>query len=292
MSALETITVGGEIYLDQIFTGFAAWPAPGEEAFARAYSREAGGGAPHTAAGLARLGRPVRLAGAVGSEPWVADRLTAIGIEVSGLARIATQPTGTTVAISIGTERTFFTYRGANTALEPVLRDLPGGGHLHLACTPPAELLADLRRRYASLSLDAGFVRDWLLDPAVQAALRQVDWFLPNELEAALLTGQAEPEAMLAWFAAAGIRAALKLGPRGSAALHEGRMLLEPSIAVDPVDTTGAGDCFDAGFLDAWLAGEPLRRCLRAGNVCGALSTRAPGGIAAFPTREELQAWL
>lgn len=292
MSAADAITVAGEIYLDQIFTGFDSWPQPGEEAFARAYFRETGGGAPHTAAGLARLGRAVRLAGATGPDPWVADRLAALGVDLAALRRIASEPTGTTVAVSTGAERTFFTYRGANAALDGILRELPGGGHLHLACTPAPARLAELRARYASISLDAGHVREWLGDPATPAALRLVNWFLPNELEAALITGESDPEGMLQWFSRHEIAAAIKLGTRGSALLDEGRMILVPSIAVDPVDTTGAGDCFDAGFLDAWLAGEPPTRCLRAGNVCGALSTRAAGGIAAFPTREELLAWL
>lgn len=292
MAAPDPVTVAGEIYLDQIFTGFAAWPQPGEEAFATGYAREAGGGAPHTASGLARLGRQVSLAGAVGRDSWVLERLQAIGIDTSLLCRDAAEPTGTTVAVSRGAERTFFTYRGANAALGGVLRLLPGGGHLHLACAPAPETLAQLRSRYASLSLDTGFVREWLAAPFAAEALRLVNWFLPNELEAALMTGESDPEAMLHWFARRGIHAVIKLGPRGSAALDQGRLLLAPSIAVDPVDTTGAGDCFDAGFLDAWLAGAPPARCLRAGNICGALSTRAAGGIAAFPTREELSSWL
>lgn len=57
------------------------------------------------------------------------------------------------------------------------------------------------------------------------------------------------------------------------------------------MDTTGAGDCFNAGFLDAWLGGESLDACLRAGNICGALSTRKMGGMDGFPTREEVNEW-
>ena len=83
--------------------------------------------------------------------------------------------------------------------------------------------------------------------------------------------------------------AAIKLGARGAAMLHCGEYLeLAPPEQPDVVDTTGAGDCFDAGFLYAWLNGGAAAECLRVGNLCGALSTRALGGIAGFPQREEL----
>jgi sugar/nucleoside kinase (ribokinase family) len=55
------------------------------------------------------------------------------------------------------------------------------------------------------------------------------------------------------------------------------------------VDTTGAGDCFDAGFLYAWLRGEDPQSCLKTGVLCGAHSTRRLGGIAGFPTLAELE---
>jgi sugar/nucleoside kinase (ribokinase family) len=62
-----------------------------------------------------------------------------------------------------------------------------------------------------------------------------------------------------------------------------------PAIEVEPVDTTGAGDCFNAGFLYAWLNGEAIQDCLRMGNVCGGLSTEEFGGIEGFPTPGRLR---
>jgi sugar/nucleoside kinase (ribokinase family) len=60
------------------------------------------------------------------------------------------------------------------------------------------------------------------------------------------------------------------------------------AVSFTPVDTTGAGDCFDAGFLHAWLKSEMPQTCLRIGNVCGALSCENYGGIAGFPSGERL----
>jgi sugar/nucleoside kinase (ribokinase family) len=71
--------------------------------------------------------------------------------------------------------------------------------------------------------------------------------------------------------------------------LNDGAIHVGAAPAVTPVDTTGAGDCFDAGFLHAWLAGRPAEACLRMANICGALSTEAYGGIAGFPSRERVE---
>ncbi len=285
------IVVAGEIYLDQVLTGFTAWPQPGEEAFATALTREAGGGAPQTAAGLARLGQDVTLMGPVGKDPWVRQRLEQLGLRTSGLREHATEPTGTTVAVSMPGERSFFTYRGANRDVEAVLRSVSEADHLHIAAVCDAELLCWLCKRAKTVSVDAGWNPEWLYQEAVQHALRHVSWFLPNEIEAAALTGESQPQAMVQRFDELGIRAAVKLGATGSAAWESGRYLQVPSIRVEAADTTGAGDCFDAGFLDAWLRGEPLAECLRAGNICGALSTREVGGMRGFPTREEMNKW-
>jgi len=63
-----------------------------------------------------------------------------------------------------------------------------------------------------------------------------------------------------------------------------------PAYVAPAVDTTGAGDSFNAGFLYRWLEGAPLAECLRLGSACGALSTRGLGGTAAQPTLEEAEA--
>ena len=285
------IVVAGEIYVDQVLAGFHVWPRPGEEAFADTLVRETGGGAPHTAAGLARLGWDVTLAGPVGNDPWLKSRLEQVGLGTAGLTVSASEPTGTTIAISMDGDRTFFTYRGANKDIETVLSDLPETDHLHIAAACDPDLLHFLVGRARSVSIDAGWHPDWLRDERIHDALRSVSWFFPNEIEATALTGESTPEKMLTRFRELGIRAAVKLGPTGSAALGGERCVQIPSIQVELLDTTGAGDCFNAGFLDSWLHGEPLESCLRSGNICGALSTRRMGGINGFPTREELNEW-
>ncbi len=307
------IVVAGEIYVDQVMSGFAAWPQPGEEAFASALTLEVGGGAPHTAHGLTRLGWEVVLAGPIGRDSWVRARLDELEVRYL-LMEHSSEPTGTTVAVSMPEDRTFFSYRGANVALASVLRALPEADHLHVAAACDASLLQWLCGRARTVSIDAGWQPSWLQDRDVWKALAGVSWFLPNEKEAECLTGERDPERMMRRFAELGIRAAIKLGGAGSVALEDGAFVAVGGLAErapplraglcgdgNPlayssdslgIDSTGAGDCFDAGFLDSWLRGESVERSLRAGNICGALSTRRAGGMNGFPSREEMSEWL
>jgi sugar/nucleoside kinase (ribokinase family) len=75
---------------------------------------------------------------------------------------------------------------------------------------------------------------------------------------------------------------AVKRGPRGSLVQTRGQLFHAEPVAVTPVDTIGAGDSFNAGFLYAWLNGCGPEECARAGNITGALSTLRPGGTEAF----------
>ncbi|HWZ25351.1 MAG TPA: carbohydrate kinase family protein, partial [Verrucomicrobiae bacterium] len=111
--------------------------------------------------------------------------------------------------------------------------------------------------------------------------------------EAALMTGETDPRLILQHFGKMGVRTvALKLGPAGGALLSDGTITFCEPIMIQSLDTTGAGDCFDAGFLYAWLRGDNPQNCLKAGTICGALSTRCLGGIDGFPTVAELDAQL
>ena len=288
------IVVAGEIFIDQVLSGFPGWPQPGEESFATSMVREVGGGAPHTAMGLARLGWDVVLAGPVGAVDgaWVSRRLEELGLQTAYLKQAEDESTGTTIAITSPEDRTFFTYPGANKSLSGMLSCLPAGDHLHLACACDSATLQHLTTQFRTVSVDAGWNLDWLRNAGIRVALQQVTWFLPNEREAAFMTGESEPASMLARFFEMNINAVIKLGSQGSALRQsDGSMLLVPSIPVQVVDTTGAGDNFDAGFLDGWLRAKTPADCLKTGNILGALSTRTMGGMNGFPDKEEFQSW-
>jgi sugar/nucleoside kinase (ribokinase family) len=300
MTKTWDVIVVGSSFIDFVFTGLPEWPRIGEEVFAQIMHREIGGAA-ITACGLGRLGRKVALLTCLGNEDqeWFFRRLESCHVDAS-LVRRSPKPTAVTVSLSTSRDRSFLSYSGANAELpnlldhEHVQRTLAQAAHIHFAMMPDhpqaQSLFRQLRGAGCSISLDVGWDEAWLRDQNTVETLRQTDFFLPNEKEAQIISGKRAPEEMLRWFTEARIGCvAVTLGNRGSVMVHGSNFYEEPSIPVDVVDTTGAGDCFNAGFLHSVLASEAPRDWLRFGNLCGALSTRALGGIAGFPTLEELE---
>jgi sugar/nucleoside kinase (ribokinase family) len=295
------VITAGPVFLDIVMSGFTDLPKFGEEAECAQLQYEAGGGAAITACGLAKLGCKTALLAVVGDSDsvWFRRRLESFGVDLSYLRLRENESTALTVSASTRLDRAYFTYPGANKLLpelfaDPIIRHaLRQARHAHIAnaIAPDTliELSNELRRADTTLSLDVGWRETWLRDEDIWPALRAVDLFFPNEREAALLTGQSEPEAILQTFADAGVSTvALKLGANGAALLYAGKRYFAAPHQVAPLDTTGAGDCFNAGFLFAWLQGKVPAECLRVANICGALSTQALGGVAAFPTIEQL----
>ncbi|MBV9081898.1 MAG: sugar kinase, partial [Acidobacteriaceae bacterium] len=254
------IVVAGELFIDLIFSGFDSWPQPSKEIFAKEFRREIGGGAAITACGLARLGSNAAVLGAVGNDAgnWVVEQLRLAGIDTQSIHFDDAEPTALTVAASTPENRAFLTYSGANRGLQPLLfeamraKRFVGARHVHLAFAPAIEsaeeLFRGLRESGCTLSLDVGWREEWLRESTALTILPGVDIFFPNELEARQLTGEDDPEKILQAFRAAGIeRVALKLGAQGAAMLWNGEIAFINAHPVTPIDTTGAGDCFDAG---------------------------------------------
>jgi sugar/nucleoside kinase (ribokinase family) len=295
------VIVAGEIYIDLIMSGFDAWPQPGRESFASHFHREIGGGASITAAALAKLGSRPGVLAVTGPERdrWLVESLRKNGVDTSFIGIDLEEPTGLTVVASAPQDRAFLTYAGANRLFPAVLQQaacsnrLSQARHVHLAFAPAldsaAELIQAIRRNGCTVSLDVGWHEDWLRGPRALALLPAIDIFFPNQTEAQAMTGEEDAANVLAAFRRAGARTvALKLGPSGAALLCDGQTYRIGPHPASPVDTTGAGDSFDAGFLHFWLNGEPPETCLRAANICGALSAEALGGIAGVPTTERL----
>jgi sugar/nucleoside kinase (ribokinase family) len=150
-------------------------------------------------------------------------------------------------------------------------------------------LLPELRAAGCTRSLDVGFQPAWLTAASSLETCQSIDYFLPNEREALLVTG-GDVSAYLAFAHRNRLPAAvIKLGPRGAAMQVNGRTYKVASPMVDVVDTTGAGDAFDAGFIDALLDQADAENCLRRACICGGLSTRMAGALEALPRREELR---
>jgi sugar/nucleoside kinase (ribokinase family) len=299
MKRWDAIVIG-EVFVDHVMSGFATWPQPGEEVITDHYTREIGGGAAITACGLARLDRSVQLMAVIGSfdGAWLEQRLKHFGVSITGLRKVDGW-TGTTLSVSTREDRSFFTYAGANTHLERELRKretlakLTQARHVHFAMPLPRMLgdriLPLLREAGTTVSLDIGFRPEWFGDTANGVICQSVDYLLPNEKEAALMCGSEDPRDYFAFAHQQQFRApVLKLGARGAISVEGDTIHGVPPPTVDAIDSTGAGDAFDAGFIDAVLDSANPQDRLRRGCICGALSTRVAGALGAFPDREEL----
>ncbi len=152
-------------------------------------------------------------------------------------------------------------------------------------------LLAEAKRRGLTTSLDTGWDPDdrW---EGLDTVLEQVDVFMPNEDEIRRIAGTDDLAEATRRVAERVPLLVLKLGREGSLAV-EGRVQERAStFDVDVLDTTAAGDSFNAGFLWARLRGLPLRDCLTIGNACGAIRVSTPGGPERLATPDMLRAFL
>ncbi|MGW3667963.1 carbohydrate kinase family protein [Streptomyces sp. NPDC005141] len=265
-----------------------------------------GGSAAIMACGAARLGLRVAFAGRVGDDPagaFVREALAGRGVDVGFLVTDPVLPTPLTTVVTAGDgDRAILTAPGCLTATGPedVPRDLLAASrHVHAAsfflmprlARSLGTVFAQARQTGATTSLDtnddpAGRWDRRLLDPV----LRFTDFLLPNAAEASALSGETElaPAALL--LAGRGPTVVVKDGANGTLACAGTRLSHAPAVPVDPVDTVGAGDSFDAGFVAATLRGLDLPSALTVAAACGSLSTRAHGGTAAQPTWDEARA--
>jgi sugar/nucleoside kinase (ribokinase family) len=162
--------------------------------------------------------------------------------------------------------------------------------HLHFG--PQLLTLCEAAHAYGGLVyMDCQWRPETLEHPELAMALRAVDIFAPNAAEALHLTGAATVEAALERLAEFTPLAIVKCGADGAIARSKGGVARAHALPVEVLDTTGAGDCFNAGFLYGYLAGRPLEICLRCGNICGGLSTTARGG-GAIPSAAQVEEWL
>jgi sugar/nucleoside kinase (ribokinase family) len=303
---VKRVLVVGELNVDLILQGYATFPAPGKEVLVDDFQMTLGSASAICAAGLAKLGTSVAFLSKVGRDPWGDYCVAALergGVDVTRVEHDPRLKTGVTVSISSPRDRALVSYLGAISALKGA--DVPdaalaGFDHLHVSAyylqhglrPDVPSLFERATRRGLTTSLDPGFDPNEAWGPEIRDALRHTDLFFPNEVELEALTHASDPVAALRTFPDGRTRVIAKLGSQGAMALDAGMPVRVPAFPVTPVDTTGAGDSFNAGFLEAWLRGRPLVDCLLRGAACGALSTRGAGGTATQATPAEVDALL
>jgi sugar/nucleoside kinase (ribokinase family) len=310
MTKLFDLLVAGEINPDLVLQGDVQ-PVFGQvEKLVDSAILTIGSSSAIFACGTARLGLKVAFIGKCGDDifgRFMMDEMDNHGVETGNIICIPGGSTGFSVILnpsiksSYG-DRAILTHPGliptlsANEITDDLLRQ---AGHLHVASYFLQEALQPglhgLFERARSLGLTTSL--DTNYDPSERwhgfdELLAVTNVFLPNEAEACSLTGTETANAAADKLAGKVETLAIKLGARGALGVSKGKKVRVNAVPVEVVDTVGAGDNFDAGFIYGYLQGWKLEECLRLAVVCGSLSTRSAGGTNAQPSLAEARAHL
>ena len=305
-----TVVVVGSLNMDFVVS-VERLPAPGQTVLGGNFQMIPGGKGANQACAVGKIGGAsvsARMVGRVGYDVF-ADHLkaslSAAGVDVSMVHAHRAQPTGVAMIwVERSGQNSIVVASGANHALaaseveamRPVFR---GARFVLFQLETPLDTVA------AALKLAREEGAQTMLDPAPAQSLpatilEQVDILTPNETEASILLGlpPGRVSALEAPALARSLRergpkkVVLKLGDQGCFYLDDQNELLSPAFAVNPVDTTAAGDTFNAALAVALAQGKGIGDALRFANAAAALSVTRPGAQASIPSRAEVESLL
>jgi sugar/nucleoside kinase (ribokinase family) len=294
------ILVAGEINPDLILTGDVKPEFGQVEILVDSSTLAIGSSSAIFACGAARLGLKVAFIGVCGDDVFghfMLDEMQKRNVDVSNVIVRPNEQTGLSVILNNNTDRAILTHLGliadlqASDILDGLLRQ---SRHLHVASyflqTKLQPDLPVLFQRAHSLGLTTSL--DTNYDPSEKwvgfdELLSVIDVFLPNKTEALSITKSDDIESASRQLASKSKLVAIKLGEDGALVRSQNIITHSSSISVNVIDTVGAGDTFDSGFLYGYLNNWPLEKSLRLACVCGAISTQKAGGTEGQPTLDE-----
>ena len=300
------ISVLGELNCDLILYGLPAVLEPEREHLANDFALTLGSSSAIFAHNISLLGSRVGFTSCIGGDPlgkFCVERLSESGVDVAGVKSLPSKNTGVTVILPLGEKRQILTYPGTTFDLNHTHLDLDylrDAAHFHLssffllrALRPRLpELFFQMKQAGLTTSLDTNDDPDNLWAGGVKAVLKNVDVFLPNEHEACKVAGTGDVDGALDALAHLVPIIVIKCGARGVLAKRGKERFHAASLSGQPVDTVGAGDSFNAGFLHKFIRGADLQDCLEYGNVSAGLSTTRAGGTEAFRDRQHREMFL
>ncbi len=295
------ILIPGHYFCDVIFTGIPGFPALGTELYTEKLT-VVPGGCLNSITALRRLGVEVGWLGALGNDlfsRYIDGLITQEDIDRRWLTERDAPLQRVTVALSYPRDRAFITYVDVSPdLLDDTRRAVENNecDHLHFTGlqvddrTP--SLLRACHERGITVTMDCQHRPETLADPLVREVLSLLDVFMPNAGEALSLTETTSIDAAARLLLEHVPLLVIKDGGNGAQAWQGDTHIQSPTLPVEVIDTTGAGDVFNAGFLTAYRAGYDLPTCLKWGNICGGLSTTSYGGFSAAPTRATVETYL
>ncbi|HMH11830.1 MAG TPA: carbohydrate kinase family protein [Edaphobacter sp.] len=290
------ITIAGELNLDLILYGLPAEMHTERELLANDFCVTLGSSSAIVAHNAANLGARVAFTTLVGTDDFgrlAIDRLRAAGVDISRAVQHNTIATGVTILLPHGDQRHILTFPGTIPELTVANLDfdfLLQARHFHISSLylqkglqiGLSDLLNRLKQAGLTISLDTNDDPENRWGGPLTEILPYIDVFMPNEDEICRMTNCGDLDNAIQALAIEIPTIVVKRGSHGARIYEHGLAVDVAPLNVVPVDTIGAGDSFDAGFLRAYLLSKDTVTCARAGNITGALSTQASGGTEAF----------
>ncbi|WP_138431335.1 carbohydrate kinase family protein [Fodinibius saliphilus] len=300
------ILVIGELNMDLILNDLESFPELGKEKVARNFNLTMGSSSAIFSANCSRLGKTVGFCGLVGDDDFgqqIRDQLLAFGVDIRHVEISPSHKTGVTAILRYDDDRAMVTYPGAmdHFSLDNIpVEAFENGRHLHISSLflQPGikrdlfNIIERAQSQGMTISIDPQWDPNEQWDIDFNRLIGAIDFFIPNEDEFLNITNSPTIK-----------EGAKKVQPH----LHNGAIIIKQGTEgatyitakeikqisgytnESPVDTVGAGDSFDAGFVCEYLNGKPIEKCIRLGNITGAVSTTKAGGTEAIQSLEHVQ---
>ncbi|WP_088834867.1 carbohydrate kinase family protein [Paenibacillus tyrfis] len=300
-----SVVVLGELNVDIIISGNDLMPEWNREKLIDSFDIVLGSSSAITACALGGLGQDVRFVSVVGDDDFgrfCIRELERMGVDTAHVKCDPGLKTGVTMSFSTPSDRGLMTYPGSIPMLQP--QDVPDtllkqAAHVHFGSYFLQDGMRDhwkplfetVRSQESSTSFDTGWdVRQQWHRASIHALLGATDLFIPSEEELLHIYGAATLEAVWELLPPDARLVAVKRGAAGAALFQPGAAPLSvKAYDIVPVDTTGAGDAFNAGLIHAYLGGQRGEALLRYACACGAIATQGVGGTGRLPTAEAVE---
>jgi sugar/nucleoside kinase (ribokinase family) len=297
------VTLVGEFNLDLLLYGLPEELSVERELLADRAEMVLGGSPAITAHNLAMLGDRVGFISMAAKDAFASQCMRELEAASVDLSRAVNTENGTGVTVLLQHDhvRHMLTYPGNTTHLrfdDLDLEYLASSRHFHLSSyflqtslrDDVPRLFALLKEAGLTISVDTNDDPSALWNHSIAEMLQYVDILLPNEQEACRLAHTEDLDDAIAWILQYVPLVVIKRGSEGALACTRAHRYTASAIKMPTiVDAVGAGDTFNAGFLHGFLQGWPVDRSLQSGNLAGAYSTTAIGGVAAFQNRAAMQ---
>jgi sugar/nucleoside kinase (ribokinase family) len=304
----KNIFILGELNVDLIMTGNDVTPEWNKEKLISSFDQVLGSSSAITACCLVGLGFNVYFVGVVGDDPFghfCIEQLQAKGVNTSFVIKDATIRTGVTLSLSTNIDRALLTYMGSIPKLnEKYIPDtlFNQADHIHFGSYYlQEEMRKDWKRIFSkakefgiSTSFDTGWDPngEWHSADIIEL-LEFTDLFIPSEKELFEIMKVHDIDLIPNSLSKSRGLVAIKRGEKGSLLIDENEVVIKKeAFPVEPIDTTGAGDSFNAGLIAGFLSGKMGQDLLQLANACGSMATQRIGGASKVPTIEEVEFFI